>query len=264
MTTRGPLRWFKLYAHQTIHGTTTKELDPAERWCWIGYLCLAASSPIPGTVCIANGLPYSTAQLCQLLAVSPAILKRATEKMIAVDKISVNGTGIHITNWSRYQGDYVRQQNRRARVTNVTPPLTVTNVTDREEEEEEEEKEKRKRKRSTAADAGTTCSVTPETFAAFASIYENNIGTLGPIVADELAELAALYPLEWFEKAVQEAVKANARSLRYVIAILERWGRDGGPSRPVPSVGHPPGRRPKSPLPGAAELKQGWDQHASP
>lgn len=127
----GRRSWLKLFAERTLHGTTIKELEPAERWVWIGYLCLAADSPISGIACVAQGVPYTTGQTCRLLDVSPAVLKCATEKMVAAGKISVNGEGVHITNWEHYQGDYVRKQKERTAVTKVTPEPDVTNVTDR-------------------------------------------------------------------------------------------------------------------------------------
>jgi DnaD/phage-associated family protein len=63
--------------------------------------------------------------------------------------------------------------------------------------------------------------------AAIVLCYEQNIGMLTPAIAEELDELAAKYSAEWFNAAVKEAAKSNARRLNYVIAILERWQRDG-------------------------------------
>ncbi len=59
------------------------------------------------------------------------------------------------------------------------------------------------------------------------SLYEENIGLLTPMVAEELKELEILYPPSWFKEAVKEAVSLNKRSLRYIIRILESWAREG-------------------------------------
>lgn len=71
------------------------------------------------------------------------------------------------------------------------------------------------------------------------ALYESVIGTLSPLIAEELMEAERLYPAEWLERAFREAAARNARSWRYVTAILERWaiegpghaeaGRDPGP-----------------------------------
>jgi DNA replication protein len=58
-------------------------------------------------------------------------------------------------------------------------------------------------------------------------LYEDHIGALSPMIADELKRAEADYPQDWIEDAIREAVVANARSWRYVRAILERWDREG-------------------------------------
>jgi DnaD/phage-associated family protein len=59
------------------------------------------------------------------------------------------------------------------------------------------------------------------------ALYESLIGTLSPLVTEELAEAEQLYPHEWLERAFREAAAQNARSWRYVSRILERWADEG-------------------------------------
>jgi len=59
------------------------------------------------------------------------------------------------------------------------------------------------------------------------SLYEQNIGMLTPIIADELREAEKLYPEEWIKDAIKEAVNQNKRNWRYIVAILERWNTEG-------------------------------------
>jgi len=61
------------------------------------------------------------------------------------------------------------------------------------------------------------------------ALYEANIGLVTPMLAEELAESAATYPLAWVAEAIREAVKNNARRWSYAKAILERWAREGRP-----------------------------------
>jgi DnaD/phage-associated family protein len=58
-------------------------------------------------------------------------------------------------------------------------------------------------------------------------LYEQNIGPLTPILAEELMEAEDTYPAPWIEDAFREAVVLNKRSLRYVQSILKRWAREG-------------------------------------
>ena len=58
-------------------------------------------------------------------------------------------------------------------------------------------------------------------------LYEQNIGILSPMISDALLEAEQIYPDEWIEDAIGEAVAQNKRSWRYVSRILERWEREG-------------------------------------
>ena len=65
------------------------------------------------------------------------------------------------------------------------------------------------------------------------SLYEENIGIIGHIMAEELKEAEKSYPQEWIEEAFREAVVHNKRSWRYIEAILKGWmteGREHGES----------------------------------
>jgi DNA replication protein len=59
------------------------------------------------------------------------------------------------------------------------------------------------------------------------SLYEQNIGILTPIIAEELQEAERLYPVDWIESAFKEAVALNKRNWKYVARILERWAVEG-------------------------------------
>lgn len=59
------------------------------------------------------------------------------------------------------------------------------------------------------------------------ALYEQNIGMITPMVAEELQEAEKLYPPRWIEEAFKEAVVLNKRSWKYVARILERWASEG-------------------------------------
>ncbi|MBL7065383.1 MAG: DnaD domain protein [Anaerolineae bacterium] len=59
------------------------------------------------------------------------------------------------------------------------------------------------------------------------TLYEQNIGLLIPLIADELRQAEKDYPAEWVEEAFREAVSLNKRSWKYIRAILERWRTEG-------------------------------------
>lgn len=59
------------------------------------------------------------------------------------------------------------------------------------------------------------------------TLYEQNIGPLSPIVADLLRDAETEYSDGWVEEAIRIAVAHNARSWKYISAILERWKKEG-------------------------------------
>ncbi|MDX1416430.1 MAG: DnaD domain protein [Candidatus Promineifilaceae bacterium] len=58
-------------------------------------------------------------------------------------------------------------------------------------------------------------------------LYEQNIGALTPLIADELRDAEKTYPNEWIAEAIKFAVENNVRRWRYVVTILERWRQEG-------------------------------------
>ncbi len=59
------------------------------------------------------------------------------------------------------------------------------------------------------------------------TLYEQNIGPLTALLAEELAEAEGTYPAGWIEDAFREAVRLNKRNWKYILAILERWQIEG-------------------------------------
>jgi len=59
------------------------------------------------------------------------------------------------------------------------------------------------------------------------ALYEENIGSITPLMADHLQDAEERYPPEWIRDAFREAVELNKRSWRYIAAILRRWEAEG-------------------------------------
>ena len=59
------------------------------------------------------------------------------------------------------------------------------------------------------------------------TLYEENIGLLTPMIAEELRDAEKTYPELWIKDAIKEAVNAGKRNWRYISAILERWATEG-------------------------------------
>ena len=59
------------------------------------------------------------------------------------------------------------------------------------------------------------------------TLYEENIGVITPLIAEELKDAEKTYRGDWIEDAMREAAAQNKRSWRYVEAILKRWAQEG-------------------------------------
>jgi DNA replication protein len=59
------------------------------------------------------------------------------------------------------------------------------------------------------------------------TLYEQAIGLLQPIIAEELKDAESSYPAAWIEEAFHIAASRNVRNWKYVRRILERWATEG-------------------------------------
>lgn len=58
-------------------------------------------------------------------------------------------------------------------------------------------------------------------------LYENNIGLITPMIAEQLKAAGDEYPLDWIEDAIRIAVENNVRRWSYVARILASWNERG-------------------------------------
>lgn len=79
----------------------------------------------------------------------------------------------------------------------------------------------------TGLKAGVQAYVEAEEQTDIFTLYEQNIGMLTPMIAEELREAERLYPESWIRDAIKEAVSLNKRNWRYIAKILENWLAEG-------------------------------------
>ncbi|MFN0093878.1 MAG: DnaD domain-containing protein [Dehalococcoidia bacterium] len=58
-------------------------------------------------------------------------------------------------------------------------------------------------------------------------LYEENIGTITPIIGERLLAAADEYSWAWIEAAFREAAELNKRNWRYIERMLQRWDAEG-------------------------------------
>lgn len=67
-----------------------------------------------------------------------------------------------------------------------------------------------------------------------AVVWENEMGSITPVIADTLKDWAKAYPPGWAADAIREAKLSGGQSPKYVWRILERWRREGRDAGPKP------------------------------
>jgi DNA replication protein len=63
------------------------------------------------------------------------------------------------------------------------------------------------------------------------AFYEQYLGPLTPLVADQLRDAERSYPRLWIEEAILAAADSQTRSWRYIETMLTRWEETGAPER---------------------------------
>ena len=67
----------------------------------------------------------------------------------------------------------------------------------------------------------------PELHQGVFRVYEENIGVMSPLIAESITEALQEHPESDVIDAIRVAVEANARSWKYVTAVLKRWAVEG-------------------------------------
>ena len=131
-------RWVKLWVSESLRGTIRFDLTPSERSVWYDLLALAGDCRQEGLIAPGEHQAYPLRWIAGTLNISTSLLQRTLKKCKTLSRIDVNGSGILILNWNKYQSEYERQKPFRGKkVTNkVTQKLPVEEEVDIEEEVE--------------------------------------------------------------------------------------------------------------------------------
>lgn len=184
--------FFKVFSREWLEGSLRFECTDAERGIFADLMALANESRQRGIIQANPTTPYPHTWIAAKLNTTLEFLEQCLQKFEVQERINEDAQGIHLINFDYYQKELYAKRGR--------PPKY----------QREESK-------------GTPTINTKNIY----SIYEQNIGLITPMVAEELKLIAQEYSEEWFSEATKEAVQANARNLKYIEAILVRWKRDG-------------------------------------
>jgi DnaD/phage-associated family protein len=90
-------------------------------------------------------------------------------------------------------------------------------------------------------------------------MYEQNIGMMTPLIADQLRDMEKSYPPEWIDEAFDIAVSRNKRALRYIHGILKRWETEGKDEGDYEKSGRSAAQQPGKPGQSSNHVADEWD-----
>ena len=103
-------QWVKIWINESLRGTIRFDLNAAERGVWYDLIVLAGASREPGIIAPGPGTSYPTQWIAATLNVPLPLLNTVLQKCVETERIEMNGHGIKIINWSKYQSEYERQK----------------------------------------------------------------------------------------------------------------------------------------------------------
>jgi DnaD/phage-associated family protein len=183
--------WIKLWIKESLLGTIREDLTAEERSVWYDFLLLAGNCRTPGVISANATTPIPDKRIASILNIPEALVKRCIKRFIESGRIEQDLTGvIHIINWEKYQySDYDRvkkwrQGNKDRAITAETPIIDPD-----------------------LADLNTS--------------YEKSFGQLitRPI-SEKLSDLREDYTIDSIKEAMNTAILAGKRSMKYVEGIL--------------------------------------------
>lgn len=103
-------RWIKMWTRECLSGTIRFDFTPAERSVWYDLIILAGDCRQEGIIAAGSGTPYPRGWIAGTLNIDVGLLEKVLDKCEKTGRITEDGQGIHIINWTRYQSEYDRQK----------------------------------------------------------------------------------------------------------------------------------------------------------
>lgn len=118
----GQRRWVKLWVSECLNGSIRYQLEPDERSVWYDLILFSALGNPPGNICDRDGRAFPHSFIANRLNITEALLDSAINNCIAEGRLTEDQSGVHVTNWDRYQSEYERQKPYREEKKKLLPP----------------------------------------------------------------------------------------------------------------------------------------------
>jgi DNA replication protein len=158
-----------------------------------------------------------------LLVFSLLYQKRGFPRYITGDELAKQATLLEISNQKAALVRLLQMGFLLELITTDNTPVYMINNTEGQKTSEQIDNDELKLGAIETTPTSTPQTVLPDIF----TLYEQNIGLITPMVAEELKDALNTYREGWIQDAIKEAVSLNKRNWKYIRRILERWSIEG-------------------------------------
>lgn len=127
--------WHKVDSLGWLDGSIRTDLTIEERSIWADFLAFCSVSRVEGIICRGENRPYDLHTIASRLNIDEGLLTSAIAKFKQEGMISIDGAGIRITKWGKYNPPVVRGHKAYQQRDSAKP--TGTKEPDEEEEDRE-------------------------------------------------------------------------------------------------------------------------------
>ena len=103
-------KWVKIWVRECLAGTIRFDFEPAERGVWYDLIVLAGDCRQEGLIAAGPGRPYPHGWIAGTLNIPLELLESVLSLCIKTARLSEDGEGIRVLNWTKYQSEYDRQK----------------------------------------------------------------------------------------------------------------------------------------------------------
>lgn len=214
---------------------------------WIYLLTLAGKTNASGYIFLAENIPYSDEMLASIMDMPLNVVRIALKTFSQFGMLETDENNLmFISNWEKHQNidgmDKIREQTRqrvakhRAKKKELEDSIKGelasgnengnVDVTLRNAIEEDIEEDKDidiDIDKDIEEENNKTLCMYDENLKKVSKLYEQNIGVITPIVAEQLIDMSKNFQYELIEEATKIAVNKKKRYINYILGILNNW-----------------------------------------
>lgn len=181
-------------------------------------------------------LDVSDAETLQILARKVSVTEEKFQEMLKTaikrgcfNKEAFEKRGVLTSNGIKKRASVViekrevmRSRYQKAKLDSISSPISdAETIPETPQSKVKESKEKNSKIDNSSISKDTTIKKNIYT------LFEQEIGMLTPMIAEQLKDAESVFPDDWIEDAIKEAARANVRRWSYIEGILKNWATKG-------------------------------------